>query len=163
MAKQLYYNVGDQCPVCRGFERIVVIDIVHDEFKCERPTVTNPQVGVRSVHYIDALTVPPPPGQRTVQFLAAKAAAAGVPLSPTPPQGLTAWLPPPGALAAPRRAYSINAVDGMLKESYGTVATQPIRAIDPARFPHKCLRCGQACYIGVNTEHMDSRLDGTCK
>jgi hypothetical protein len=37
-------------------------------------------------------------------------------------------------------------------------------AFDVARFPHKCPRCSQPAYVGLNAvEHARSELDRTCR
>lgn len=64
----------------------------------------------------------------------------------------------------PPRMLDRDAFAGLLDFYYTTPPLKEPEPIDTKRFPHKCPRCSQPAYIGLNTvEHARSELDSTCR
>lgn len=65
--------------------------------------------------------------------------------------------------------YSNSAKEWYRKPVVQGTFTIPPTAIEPKifikmdMFPHKCPRCGGACYIGINTDHELAARNDTCK
>lgn len=127
-------QVGEYCPICRGYRLVSFVDINLHIFKCQFSH--NFPWGPHITHNVS-------PG-----------------LSSSPVQSKQ-YVKPVDYNAWNMRDYiGIFTSD----EDTKPIRKPIIKKSNPVdEYPHKCPRCGTSCYIGTMTDHSNKGLNATCK